>query len=162
MSANVPMTLEESIQFVVDNVSDGIECPCCTLFVKKYKRKLHSGMALRLISLYRISQTGWINVNDIYTYGLERGLTESVAPLDFPYLKFWELIETQKPDPVTGKKNSGLWKITQKGIDFVENKEIVPKHIFMMGGKALHFSSEFTTIDRCLKDQFNYRQLMST
>jgi len=35
-------TILEAKQLLKDNFAQGIECPCCGQFVKRYKRKLNS------------------------------------------------------------------------------------------------------------------------
>lgn len=42
-------TIEEAKQLLKDNWEKGIECPCCTQFVKLYKRPLYSAQAYSLI-----------------------------------------------------------------------------------------------------------------
>ena len=54
-------TMEEAKQLLKDNWEKGIDCPCCTQFVKLYKRPLYSAQAYSLIRLYKLCQ-------DDYTY----------------------------------------------------------------------------------------------
>ena len=59
------------------------------------------------------------------------------------------------------KKNSGYWKITQKGIDFVNNKIQVPSHVHIYNGKVLGFADTTTNIIKSLGTKFSFYELMN-
>ncbi len=149
-------TLEEAKQRLRGMLEEGARCPCCTQIAKIYKRKIHSGMASRLIRLYRLSghDSPWIDVNQIYA------TAGSLAPLDLPYLRFWGLIEKSGDTPDEGQKSNGLWRITEKGKQFVRCRITVPKYIHMYDGRCLKVVGDQVSVKDALGDKFNYEQLM--
>ena len=65
MLANIE-TVKEAKTFLRKNFDQGIDCPCCGQFVKKYKRKLNSSMAYALILIGKnrlAGYDGWIQVD---------------------------------------------------------------------------------------------------
>lgn len=151
-------TLRAAKEWLRQRVEEGARCPCCRQIAKVYKRKLHSGMAMRLISCYRISVLrgfDWIDVNELYKQG------PSVAPLDFPYLRFWGLIEKHPTDRDSEVKSSGLWRITELGVDFVCGRAEVFSHIRFYDSRFLGFTGERIRIGDALGEKFNYRELMA-
>jgi predicted transcriptional regulator len=106
-------TLQESKEFLRANFDKGVSCPCCNQFVKLYKRKLNSGMAMALIHIYK--QGNWINVKD---YMRKNSLPNNH---DWTLLRYWGLIE-ESTKTEEGKKTNGVWRITQKGVKFIEKK----------------------------------------
>lgn len=143
--------LEKAKQELRDNWYEGLDCPCCGQFVKRYKRKLTSSMAVGLISLYNQS-SGWgeeIHISKI------RGVNGG----EFAQLKRWGLISDTFNEDKT-KRTSGLWTITEKGKLFVNNRIEVPKYCETYNGKTLSFSEETTTIKQALSNRFNYEEMM--
>lgn len=147
-------TLEEAKEFLRENWENGVPCPCCKQFVKLYKRKLNSSMARTLINLYRASDglQSWHHHTDFRT-----------ESNDYPYLKIWELIEEKEHDPEdTTKKNSGYWRLTSKGIDFVQDEGTVKSHIRTYNSKFYGFAGKQVNIRECLGKKFNYEELMNS
>jgi hypothetical protein len=147
-------TIKEAKDFLRGNWEKGVDCPCCKQFVKKYSRKLTTSMSVGLISLYvkskqNIGQS--VHIKDI----------EMVNGGEFAQLKRWRLIQDEVNDDEK-KRTSGMWNITQKGINFVENRITVPKYCDTYNGKTLGFSEEMTSIKQSLPDNFNYAELMNS
>jgi len=160
----LPMLNKEHVQEIKDltleQMDKGTRCPTCKSFIKRYKRKLNSSMAWTLILMYKYfkqpDHKEWLHVED-YMKSLQ-GIPVSLRG-DFPKLRYFGLIkEKDNPegseneydannpeDQENPNKMVGYYKILQKGIDFVENKIKVPKHIFLYNGEFLGFSNEDTT-----------------
>jgi len=148
-------TLEEAKQYLRDNYEKGTECLCCKQRVQLYKRKLNAGMCYGLIALYRIS-----NGNDfihIPTEFTKRKINNSNTELS--KLAYWGLIEEKKNED-SSKRTSGYWRITQRGIDFVNKKILLPRHALIYNGKCRGFTKEGVSIIMALGDKFNYDELM--
>jgi len=141
-------TISEAREMILQNKNKGINCPCCGQHVKEYKRKLNSGMARDLISLYRKKQE-W---NHREEFSKSRGK-------EISKLKYWGLVE-EKINTNTSKRTSGIWRITSKGIAFVENRMPIEKYVYIYNGYANGFSEEEISITDALKDYFNYNELM--
>lgn len=143
------MTLEEAKQVLRDSWTEGTDCPCCGQLVKKYSRKLTSSMSRGLISLYKQREAMPVHISKI----------DSVNGGEFAQLKRWGLIDDVENSDTT-KRVSGLWRITQKGVDFVEGSIDVPMYCETYNGTTLGFSDEVTDIRTALGNRFDYLELM--
>ena len=138
--------------YIAAHVEKGIDCPCCDQFVRLYKRKLNANMTRFLCSLVRISlargRDAWVNFRDCEFDGR-----------DYPYIALWGLAETKSNEDAS-KKNSGLWKPTQKGIDFVLAGLRVPSHVHVLNNRIVGWSDETVGARDSLGTSFNYDELM--
>lgn len=145
-------TIKQAKDYLRANWAKGVVCPCCTQFVKLYKRKLNSGMAITLIRIYRYSM-GWVPVKDFLR------LNKWHNGHDWTLLRFWGLMEEKQHEP--GENSSGQWKITAKGINFVLNQTTVPKRLLMYNQSGYGFEGGETSITEALGNKFNYQELMA-
>lgn len=150
-------TLEEAKAYLSENMLKGTKCPCCKQFVKIYKRQIYKTMALGLIELYRqggvkdfVHITTLLNNPEIAARGLGG---------DFSKLALWGLIE-EKENSETKKRTSGLWRLTEKGINFIKGKSSVPKYVFIYNGKLAEKSAEHVSIRDVLGKEFDYTSLI--
>lgn len=153
-------TLKEAKQQLRDNFEKGTDCPCCGQFVKRYKRKINSGMAIFLVGLYRLDKKDTRNVftnEEIYgEVGVKQGARDHAA------MKHWGLIVEPDIEVPEAKRKNGLWAITQLGRDFIEGKITLPSHLFIFNSKCIGFTHTQTTIQDSLGKHFNYQELMSS
>lgn len=140
-----------------------VPCPCCQRLVKIYKRRFNSGMALALVYIYKEFQNvqsrdfqAWVHV--------EKLLRDKKAPTgtrgDFHKLRHFGLIEqadTLRPD---GSPRNGLWRITVKGVEFVEEREKVPAYAIFYNQEMLALDGPDIGIRQALGTKFNYEGLM--
>ena len=145
-------TVDKAKEYLRENWEEGIDCPCCGQLVKKYPRKLTTSMAVGLISLYRLS--GFSTSTPIHIKKVDM-----VNGGEFAQLRRWGLISEVRNDD-NHKRTSGLWLITQKGVDFVNQRLEVPMYCDTYDGKTLGFSEETTTIKQALGNRFNYAEMM--
>jgi len=141
-------------KYLREQFDDGCECPACGQYVKQYRRRIGSPQCRGLILLYSIHnnlQKEWVHIRDI--------IKEVNVHGDFAKMLYWELIE-EKPNDNNEKKNSGLWKITNKGKSFVRNEIKIPSHAFVYNGKCNGMSESTTDIVESLGKKFNYNNLM--
>lgn len=136
------------------HAAEGTSCPVCEQFVKLYKRKLNSAQAYALIGLVRI----WIKSPDDYVQFTGKHKYRDGGG-DFAKLRFWGLIEEKQNDD-DKKRNSGYWKPTVKGCNFVNNKIRVASHVIILMGKVEGFTEETIDITDALGDKFDYTELM--
>jgi hypothetical protein len=155
-------TLAEARAYVKKNVSKGVKCPCCTQYVKLYKRKLNSSMAYGLIL---ISQ----NRNGVDTsqwFHLEKYMKPLPIPpsirSDLPGLKNWGLIEPMDGKREDGNPSAGFYRITNKGRLFVEQKMMVPEYVLLFNKKKVADGGAEIDISIALDNKFNYQELMSS
>ena len=146
-------SLAAAQQYILSNRAMGVNCPCCNQFCKLYRRKLNSNMARFLISLFEAwydqGQKGWVHYKQLKFTGR-----------DYPYLKMWNLAETPIVTPSGAKKMSGLWRPTERGIDFVLQRITVPSHVNHHRKNVFGFEDAQVSINAALGRHFNYGELM--
>lgn len=154
-------TIKEGKEYLRNNFKKGVTCPCCNQFVKLYKRKLNQSMAYGLTIMYKLHTAK----------GFDRYLkmNEEIAKLkipssniEYPKLAYFKLIqEVPKPMTKDDKKNTGFWRLTKMGIDFVKGQIEVPAYALIYNGTCYGFSDEKINIIKALGTKFNYNELMS-
>jgi len=147
-------SLEEAAARVQASLVDGTICPCCGQICKLYPRKLNSTMARGLIWMVReFERTGrWICVP-------EKAPRFVLKTKEYGTLAHWGLVEP-RPNDDPSKKRSGYWRPTQKGIDFVYRRRMVPSHVFLYNNRVRKVSTTHIYIDEALASHFDYSELM--
>lgn len=161
MSMDDLILLKDARIELFKNPEKGKPCPCCGRFVKKYRRQIHSTMAITLIAIYHLSKDGkFHHVSEIFTRS--RVAIHRLNGGDWAKMSGWGLIEEMPKDPdQTSTRTSGFWRITQKGIDFVWCRIKVPRYMYVYNQKIEGFSDDdFVDIRHCLGKKFNYQELM--
>jgi len=128
-------------------------CPCCNRFAKVYKRHLHATVASQLIRLY--------NLGGASQYIHTSNLVVGSGTGDFVKAKYWDLIKPNPAQPTEGKKTNGSWKLTEKGIAFVNNQEKISQYVLIWQDVKLAETGEQMDITEILQDKFSYRELMA-
>jgi hypothetical protein len=149
-------TISEAKKYLRDNFNKGCSCPVCGQFVKLYKRKLNSGMAVILIFMSKYGKD-FVHVKEFLR---EKKMKNGH---DWTLLRYWGFIQERSPligDENT--KNSGFWRITPEGLAFVSNRVKTKKHILIYNQKFQGFSNEDITIEDALGDDFDYYELINT
>ena len=149
-------TLKEAQDYIAENSEVGVSCPCCGRFVKLYKRKIHTEMAVFLVKLYKAALAG--GKHKAYSTR-ELINTETKASTDGAYLTRWGLI-TKASEEATASGNVGRYRITSKGLNFVSGIIQVPKRVHILCGETIGFSAEMVFIWDCLGDKFDYDEIM--
>lgn len=156
---NINSTIEEARNFLKKNIDKGVTCPCCSQFAKVYKRRINVVMSRMLIRLYQM------NYANQYEYHHVKEIVSGISDTgtnDFSKLLYWGLIEEKEKDSTNSKtRTSGYWRISKKGIDFVENKIKMPSFCFVYNGMPRQFSEEQVDIEQTLGNKFNYKNLMN-
>lgn len=137
---------------------DGGECPCCDRFGKVYARAINKTMADSLKWLYDENNAKgpreWIDVPNTAP-------KEVLRSNQLPTLRWWGLVEREAADPKGKKKHSGHWRVTLKGMDFVEGKTLVPRKVYTYNGDVVGMSDDDTDYDSCLKRSFDIKATMA-
>jgi len=139
---------------------DGGICPCCDRWGKVYSRAINSTMALSLQWLYDANMKAgvrcWVDVPN-------SAPKEVLRSNQLATLRWWGLVERELPDPEDKKRKfSGNWRITLRGMDFVEGRALVPKKVMTYNGDVVGSSDEMTTFEACKGAGFNYSSVMTT
>jgi len=150
-------TLDEIKAWLQLHVDKGVHCPCCGQHAKIYKRPVSGNMALVLIALYRQGRD-WIHLED--TPRPDDATKEAISKREWAKMAYWGLIE-QKEVTSTKTKNSGVWRITEAGIDFVLGRSSIQKYAIIYAAQLLGFKGKQVTIDDALGEKFDYVELMT-
>jgi len=136
---------------------DGAHCPTCDRWGRIYGRSINRTMAnsLMWLSLAPTDNEDWVDIPSIAPRWLVRSN-------QLPTLKWWGLVERRPNGKDSKNKHSGMWRITQLGIDFVYGKVSIPKKVFTYNDVVQSVSPENVFIKDCFKDYFDYRDLMNS
>lgn len=149
----------KGIMFAKETMKEGSKCPVCEQNVKMYWKKIDSMMAYYLIKLHRVASNNpertYFHVEDDLGVPLKVGGS-------WAKLRWWGLIQEQPKDKtVTTKRTSGMWMLTQKGEDFVKDRISVKKYVKLYNGGIHGTDGDEVTIKQCLKDSFDFQELMT-
>lgn len=144
----------EKNKVMAEAKKDGCECPICGQFVKVYKRTIHATMARQLISAYRKNGTQFFHLSDVVSEGL-------TGAGDFSKLEMWGLIAGQQHiKGEDGKRTSGIWRITDDGVAFLQGLSSVKKYAVVYNGRCIDMTGEPISITDALGKNFDYLELM--
>jgi len=153
-------TIREAKVFLRENYGKGTNCPCCNQFVKLYKRSFNTGMAVSLIYIRNITNqrktVGWFNIQKEFAGRYKCNANQ----MDYIQLHRWGMIEPKPNSLDPTKKDSGLWRITAKGIKFVYGFHTVQQYASVYDNKTIEFTGKFINIEEALKNKFDYKELM--
>lgn len=137
----------------------GVECPCCSKFVKVYRRKFNSCMARTLVYTYKFFKKNPDKFLDVAHYMLQQ--LPGWVPSDYGKLVWWGLMEYSGDVADLNTKNSGLYRMTERGVLFVEGSILIPESVLEYRSSVESFSSDMIDIKTSLGEHFNYHELMS-
>jgi hypothetical protein len=125
-------------------------CPKCGQRVRVWKKSIIStavASLCRLVAMYR----GEALHHDEFTVLLK--------DRNFSQLKLWGLVETaENRDPA--KRASGKWHPTEKGIEFVAERRVVPKFVVTMNNVVERFEGPNIGVRGALGARFDYQELI--
>lgn len=150
-------TLDEAKEYLKENWQNGVECPCCKQLVKLYSVKLNASMIRSLIELYKLNSSkpsSYFHISDFDAW------TQGYAGGKFAKVKYWGLAEDM-PNTDETKRTSGMWRITDKGRNFVEGTTSVPSHSKLYNRGFYGHEGHLVNIHDVKGINFNYAELMS-
>lgn len=152
-------TIQEAKLYLRANFRKGCKCPCCNQRVQVYRRSINLNMVKALCYIYSISLKKGVEYIHVQKEFAELGLR--ATGMDYIQLARFGLIsESTTETPNEGIKSSGMWKITQSGILFLNGKCSVPDYVDVYDNKTIGFSSTVKRIDQITKT-FNYKELFN-
>ena len=146
----------EAREYVLANrEGKGCICPSCDRFIRVYRRNIGGLMCVWLIDLVR----KWLVEQRPYHV---RELAQTASRGDEAKLRYWDLARWEANDDPS-KKNSGLWQPTSRGIAFAHCNLRVPRHALVLVTVCIGMADETDLVDikDCLKEKFDYEELMS-
>lgn len=130
-------------------------CPCCGRWAQVYRRRIHATMARQIIELYSLGggkARQFVHASLLIPKG-ETGVG------DIGKAAYWGLVEKMNHEDQS-KKHSGLWRITETGIGFAEGTRNVRAIAVVFDNNVIDWDGPDVSIEDCLKDKFNYGELM--
>jgi hypothetical protein len=136
-------------------------CELCGNEVHTYSRKFNAGMAKTMLSMLSYLNSakphdGWMNVNHIPG---PPGFVPSQSR-EISLVKLWGLVE-EKPNENTGKRTSGIWRMTDVGLTFVNDTMEIPSNVIETQRVFEGFEGDLVKIHQCEGDNFNYPELIA-
>ena len=114
-------------------------------------------MAYALILIHKKQTDDFFHVED-YLKNIP-GLPSSIRG-DFAKMRLWNLIEKNEELREDGSNRNGLYKITQRGRNFVQGKTTVKSHVLIYDNRFLGFDGDQISIADALGEKFSYAELM--
>lgn len=151
---------KQTVAEAIDEYSKAIEegpahCPCCGRIGQVYRRKISYGMMVALVAFHNASgrERAWVEYGPVITK--HRGSVPGIA--DYSKLKWWGLIEPKERlafeknavREEEDKASSGMWRITERGQQFVAGHITVPEYCHVWDDRPRRFSGRslsFTTL----------------
>lgn len=132
-----------------------LSCPCCGRYAQIYKRKISHSMVLSMAKCYCIQRQ---EDNDFIQF---KRFTPGAAN-GFHDLKYFGLIEAKMHDKDNeqNKRTSGYWRVTTRGINFLQGILSIEKYAYIFDDTLLRVSDKCVTVHECLETGFNYKELM--
>ena len=144
---------QASINF--PNASSGYICSHCGSYCKEYTRKFNSNMALCMVLLWKHKINGFVKVEDFL---LEHGQKRCG---DFSYLVHYGFLEKQKVKREDGSKKNGYYRLTGRGILFLEGKITAAEKFKVFQNKFQGFAGKDITLKDALGTKFNFDEMIS-
>mgnify|MGYP003108747720 FL=1 len=145
--------VEVAREELFDKLDQGVTCPCCGQFAKRYKRKLNSSMAAALCWMWAHARDAWIEVPLVAPSWV-------LKAREYPKLAWWGLIEEKPRQEGSKARTSGVWRVTPLGAEFVRGCSDVAMYAFVYNGEVQDFTDRTTDIRHALGDRFDYAELM--
>lgn len=144
--------------------ASGTRCECCGQHVQVYRRTLYGSMARWLISLTRATQIVTVTMRDgvstqAYSWTQARDIPQRGG--DYAKLAYWDLVE-QHPDVPAEKRDSGLWRPTARGVNFVFGRVTIPQYAYVYAERVIGLGGPERDIRTCLGKKFNYEELLGS
>ena len=147
--------LEARAKFEMAIKEDGMACPCCDRWGKVYGYRVNSTMVRALFWLFIAGKSDWINIQDKAPRFILRSKSLST-------MKYWNLVERKPKEISDGKRFSGIWRITNDGIAFINRNLYINKKVFVFDDRVVGRSDEMVGVDDCLGNKFSYEELQVT
>lgn len=146
-------TLSDARARLQARLGDGLDCPCCGQFAKRYRRKVNAGMVRSLVRIYQsgnASKFEWVYIPALLLRSSEEGK-----------LAYWGLLEEANEVRDDGGR-AGWWRVTPKGQDFLYGKIRIPKYALVYNAECLKLETdEMVTVSDCMNEKFDLTELMA-
>lgn len=133
----------------------GGDCPCCKRHGKYNGYSITKTDARFLVWIFTNGdKDGWVHTPT-------QAPREFLQAKSFTNLRYWALIENY-PNDNKKIKGSGLWRITKKGIKYMQGEMQLPKKAFVFDRTLMGFSEKQVYFKECFKENFDLEQVMNS
>lgn len=135
--------------------STGVDCPICGQPCKLYPEPLSRHVTLPLVWLCRTFRESerWVHM-------IREAPPMLVSTRKYGLLHWWGLATSEVTEEDADKKNSGRWRPTQLGFDFVERLVRMPRYVFLFDDTYYGCAQDqLVAIDETLDDRFSWAEL---
>lgn len=133
----------------------GGDCPCCKRHGKYNGYSITKTDARFLVWIFTNGdKDGWVHTPT-------QAPREFLQAKSFTNLRYWALIENY-PNDNKKIKGSGLWRITKKGIKYMQGEMQLPKKAFVFDRTLVGFSEKQVYFRECFKENFDLEQVMQS
>lgn len=149
-------SVEEARAMVRAGLDEGVTCPCCGKYARRYSRKFNKSMARSLLWLAHTyvhrEVRDWVDVPNLAPRWLVR--TNQLATV-----RWWGLVERRPTDATDSTKHSGLWRPTKAGLRFAHKQATIPSRAITYNGRVEELVGDPMTLADVLGVNFNYASL---
>tara|TARA_Y100000114_G_C11750844_1_gene324243 strand:- start:166 stop:792 length:627 start_codon:yes stop_codon:yes gene_type:complete len=160
---NSTNTVEFAQRRLAAFMDEGTSCPCCGQHVELRDEIMTRTVAEPLIWMTEnYASIDWSSGHPIVTESRWVSVAES-GPKSFrsarhyTRAKYWGLIEKLETDSIEADLKSGMWRVTQKGVDFVSGRILIPKKAVVYLGKQRGYKGDLIDISQALRREFSLR-----
>ena len=160
---NATQTVEFAQRRVASFMDEGTRCPCCGQHVEVRHEVMTRSVAEPLIWMAEnyaeidwsasravLTESRWVSV-------AESGPKSFRSARHYTRAKYWGLIEKLEGDTIGDDLKSGMWRITQRGVDFVSGRVLLPKRAVVYLGQLRGYEGDLVDIEQTLKREFRLK-----
>lgn len=150
-----PRTLVSTARTIIMDArgsTGGVVCPCCDQLAKTYRRQLTLSQVKVMAAIYSVARKApvptahWVKVGmqtekadkkNRVAAGTVRQKLIHTRGGDYAKARWWGLIEQSEDEREDGSDRAGMWRITERGIDFLLGQVRVPKYVLIYNNQLL-------------------------
>lgn len=139
------MTLEYAQFWLKKNAIKGKPCPACQTMYRESKKRIRRVDVLVMARLRKCFP--------------EYAHYKTVAPglRHTPgQLKHFGLVECKSSIANSGSTERGWWRLTQRGIDFLDGKVLMCERAVVLADQCLRYEGEYRSVHEIFGEQFSY------
>lgn len=148
------MSLDSARDKLRDLAADGAKCPCCQQNVKIYKRKLNLNHVQMMCEVYKRQFRDGLRQYWVYLPDIPQ------KSRDFATAQYFGLIEQRPGTREDGAKQTGWWRLTHTGTQFLGGRVFIPKYALVYNGERIGWDGGQVYV-HSIWEGFNFRELMN-
>lgn len=135
------------------------KCPLCKQNITINRDKQTDSSSKNILNLYYLTK----KYPEVEWFSSQRFCKGRNGAGRFAALRYHNFIIEKTPDDENTnngqKKNSGMWKLTELGIEYCEGKIKIPRYVLTQNRKFIGTDGPLMSINEFLKEPFDYREI---